>query len=311
MARYMARKRVKPLQQHAVASDFLTVYGKVWKDIYISEPADPSRVLSLRPSQLPFCPVGFFINHALRGMYRSLDLAGGYYTSVGTTVHTVMQTWLPQSSRFLADYQCHECGKWHRLSHNWECCGFPCEYHEVQINYKGVVGHIDGIYLDKQGNYWILDFKTTSKAGSEKKRKDPGPVYREQVEAYAYFIYKQYKIKVKGVMLVFVIRDNPATPVVWAREITAQDRINIKNRFIEYKRMQQVALDVATEKQAIALFKTYGRCVDPDCEHCVKDDEIIKSRLVNAYRRGAAAKFLPIRATAEKALAAKARARLK
>lgn len=301
------RRRIKPLVQHAVAADFQHVYEKIWKDVFVSEPADPTRVLSLRPSQLPFCPVGFFINHSLRGMFRSLNMAGAYYTSVGTTVHTCMQTFLPQSSRFLADYKCTECGKWHRLSHQWECCGFPCEYHEVQINYKGVTGHIDGIYLDKKGNYWILDFKTTSKAASEKKRKDPGPVYTEQVEAYAYFIYKQYKIKVKGVMLVFVARDNPQTPVVWTREITEEDRARIKNKFVVYRKMQQVALDVTTEDQAVKLFTAYGRCVDPMCEHCPKDDQIIKSRLRNAFRRGKAGGFIPIRAVAERALALKAK----
>lgn len=301
------RRRIKPLIQHEVATDFHHVYAKIWKDVYASEAADPTRMLSLRPSQLPFCPVDFFINHSLRGMFRSLNMAGAYYTSVGTTVHTCMQTFLSQSSRFLADYHCKECGTWHRLSHTWECCGFPCEYHEVKINYKGVVGHIDGIYLDKHGNYWILDFKTTSKDGSEKKRKDPGAVYTEQVEAYAYFIYKQYKIKVKGVMLVFIVRDNPTTPVVWTKEITLEDRERIKNKFVLYRRMQQTALDVETEEDAVRLFTKYGRCVDPMCEHCVKDDQIIKSRLRNAYRRGKASGFVPIRAVAERALSLQAR----
>lgn len=308
--RRRANTTLGPLRMHTVASDFLSVYRKTWDTVVTSDTADPRRVLSLRPSQLPFCPVGFFVDHAMRGMGRSLDMAGGYYTQVGTTVHTVMQQYLPQSGRFLANYKCHECGQFHKLSHKYECCDFPTEYHEVEISWKGVVGHIDGIYKDKNGDYWILDFKTTSTAASKKKQKDPGTVYTEQVEAYAYFLKMQYGITVKGVMLVFVIRDNPMRPVVWAREITKQDRIRIKNKFIEYRKMHAAAIDADNEKDALALVK-WGRCTNPYCDYCSSSMTVIKSKIKQAVKRGLVAGHVPIRGMADKALAARKGARSK
>lgn len=285
---------------YSVAQDFLSVYRKTWDSVLTSDTADAKRVLSLRPSQLPFCPISFFCELAMRGMNRSLDMAGGYYTQVGTTVHTVMQQYLPQSGRFLADYHCRECGTWHRLSHQWECCDFPADYHEIEIKWKGVVGHIDGIFKDRKGRYWILDFKTTSTKGATKKEKDPGPVYTEQVEAYAYFLKLQYGIAVEGVMLVFIVRDNPETPVVWTRPITQNDRLRIKAKFLAYKAMHKFALDIATEAQAVSMIAKFGLCINPHCKYCTTSKTVIKEKIRTAFRRGSPSGHVPIRAMANR-----------
>lgn len=292
---------LKPSRTHNVGLDFIDVYTKVWKTTVLPSRTDPRRVLTLRASQMPFCPVSFFVQLANSGLYRQLDMAGGYYTSVGTTVHEVMQRYLGTSKRFLADWRCPECGKWRRASHEPYCCDTLSEYHEVLIDYKGLVGHIDGIFRDKQGNYWILDFKTTSTAASKKKKNDPGVAYIEQIESYAYALKYQYGITVKGVILAFVIRDNPAKPVMWAKTVDISDISDIKRRIKTYRRQHAHVIDLETKTEALALLE-YGKCNNPHCEVCSKGRKEMKQLVLRGYKVAKANNRLPIRAMAEREL---------
>lgn len=295
--------KLKPLVSHSVGADFLQVFNKTMRNNKTHETGDPGRVLSLRASQLPFCPFDFFVKHAMNGMKRSMDMRMAYYVSVGTTVHTVMQTYLGQTSRFLADWKCPECGKWHRLCKQPNCCGTPSDYHEISINYKGVKGHIDAVFIDEHGNYWILDFKTSSLAGAPKKLVNPGVSYIEQIETYAFFIKRQHKITVKGVMLCFIPRDNPAKPVIWSRTMKKSHYAIVKARFKQYRRAHRDALDLATKDDIRDLVANYEPCTNPFCEVCPKVHGKAARRLVmlNAFKAGKANGHVPIRKMAEKA----------
>lgn len=293
--------KIEPLGKHMLAADFLKVYKKTVKDTLFIERMSPGRILSLRPSQMPLCPMNMFIERAKHGIYQPIEFGMAYYTKVGTVVHEILQNFLCQSGRFLANYYCHECNTWHKMSHKWECCGFPCEYHEVEINFKGVVGHIDAIYKDEQGRYHIVDFKTTSTEQAPKKKLDPGIVYREQLETYAVLTELQYGIKIYGYGDVFLPRNNPLKqdPVTWCTELTDAKRKEVRVRLTRYKKMHKAYLDVSTKKEAIALLD-WGRCADPWCKVCKDpDDEDVKKKLAEAYRFGKKLGNVPIRARAE------------
>ena len=139
--------KIRPLAHYDVANDFLQVYSQA-KALSLSNRADIGRIVSLRCSQLPFCPTSLLLNYLYKGLTSPMDLLGSYYTSVGTAVHEVMQRYLSKSGRFLADYVCHECGTVHHMTTKHECCGFDTHYHEVLIDCMGIVGHIDGIFRD-------------------------------------------------------------------------------------------------------------------------------------------------------------------
>lgn len=288
---------LKPKKEYSIRSDILSVFNHAVAITTTSDKQPIGRIMSLRPSQLPFCPVGFFCHHAHYGQYRMLDFMGGFYTSVGTAVHEVMQDYLGQSGRFLSDWECTICKKWRRMSTNNECCDFPMRYHEVEINYKGVVGHIDGIFKDKDGRYWIVDFKTISLKNVENRVKDPGQVYIEQIEAYALFLRLQYGIVVAGVMLFFVPRDNPKEPKVYVKELSNADFKRIMTKFKVYRKMHREALAVSTMKEALNLAR-YGKCVHPRCGYCTKGNA--KSHLRLAFETAKAADRLPMSSLASK-----------
>jgi hypothetical protein len=293
---------IKPLSQHSLASDFLRMYKQQIKSTVYYERTSPGRMLHLRPSQLPFCAMGFFVNHGMRGMYKPMDFAMAFYTKVGSAVHEVLQDFLCQSGRLLADYHCRECGKWHRMSYKYECCGFPTKYHEIEINYKGVHGHIDAIYKDKEGRLWIVDFKTTSLKGAPYKQKNPGAAYQEQIEVYAVLVELQYGIKIAGYADQFIIRDNPMKndPVMWCRPLTDATRQNVKRRLSRYKKMHRAALDAETKRDVLDLMQ-WGRCSDEWCPVCrEKDDQKLRGTLMQALKMGLKRNNVPIRAMAER-----------
>jgi hypothetical protein len=298
---------LRPLSKHSISADFVALYQKTMDEQIVVEKSDPSRVLYLRPSQMPFCAVQFFINRSLNGLYTNLDMAGAYYTSVGTTVHEVMQNFLCRSGRLLADYHCRECDTWHRMSYRHECCGFPTQYHEARIDYRGIKGHIDAVYKDKQGRLWILDFKTTSIAGAASKKKNPGIVYIEQIETYAVLFELQYGLKIEGIMDAFIMRDNPKKdPAVWARPLTDLMRKQVKKRLAGYRKAHAAAIEASTLKEALGL-RRFGRCKNPDCRWCAKSDSTLKSAIVHAHKTGVSMKRLPIREMAEREIARRAR----
>lgn len=272
-------------------SDLLGVYLRAQDEVMASK-RDATRIKFLRPSQMPFCPAGFFVQHATQGMIATQNMLSAYFTSVGTTVHEVVQRYLSPSGRFLADWRCKICGKWRRMSTKSECCDFTMEYHEVLIDHKGVVGHIDAIFKDSKGRYWILDFKTCTVSGASYKQKSPGAAYKEQVETYALMLYRQYGIKVEGVMLMFIPRDDPTKPSVWVNLIDEKDLKRVAKRVKKYKQQHKEALRAETLEEAIALAE-YGKCTGEWCRIC-RSGVSLKEQLRKAYKTGKKLKHLPL-----------------
>lgn len=231
--------------------------------------SDPERLYNLRCSQLPYCPRSVIINYATRGMFFAMDMRMAYYVGVGHAVHEVMQSYLSLSGAFLADYKCRDCGTAYPLSHQFECCGFPTKYDEVLISYKGVVGHIDAIFKDKQDRYWIVDFKTTSLKSAPSKMRRPGDNYSRQVRAYAYLLWKQYGIKVEGVMLVFLPRDTPWQPSIWEYVMKPADWPAARDELIADRKRHKDTMSSKSLADFRKLFVT--NCGNPYCEPCKTD----------------------------------------
>lgn len=293
--------KISPPSKYSIAADFRRAYRWALDDALVVSKTSPGRILNLRPSAMPFCPLAFFELNANRGLTRDLDLRGMFYTSVGTTVHEVMQHALCRNGRYLADYYCYECGTWHMHSYVHECCGFPTEYNEVEINYNGVEGHIDAVYKDEQGRLWILDFKTTSIKAAPVKEKNPGANYKEQIQIYAVLYELQYGERIEGFMDAFILRDNPALdPAVWAEPLTDDVRREVKAKLKRYKVAHTTALQVQTMKDVGAMYRKFGRCTDPECGLCKASDSVLKNRLKNAFRVGARASRFPLKEFVER-----------
>jgi hypothetical protein len=257
--------KIQPKISRAGRLDLLAAFSESWGNHFMTEQGDASRLEQLRCSALPYCPTSALVNYAQRGGFRAMDMRMAFYVRVGSAVHEVFQNYLAQTGSLLADYYCPRCKTWFRSSHQYEHCDGATDYHEITLAYKGVHGHIDAVFKDKSGEYWIVDFKTCSLAGLTSKLKAPPAGYYAQVRAYAYLLLKQYGIRVRGVMLMYVPRDNPAKPDAWEMELSDRDFEDIKLFLKGQLRLHKKTMTAHTKEDFLALMA-----------HCKKQDEFCR-----------------------------------
>lgn len=257
--------KITPAQSGSGA--FKSLWAHAMKHQTIIERSDPARLYNLRCSAIPYCPRSVLFKWATTGLAFEMEMTMAYYVGVGHAVHDVAQRYLALSGDLLADYRCKVCKKWHRLSHKHTCCGVPCEYHELTIDYKGIVGHIDAV-VKIRGHYYIVDFKTTSINGSYKKQTQPGSSYKAQITAYAYLLQKQYGIRVKGVILAFIPRDNPHRLVTWEAPVTDALLEKTRRALKADKRLHRLTMKAKTMDDFKELLEVF--CDDAYCDACRK-----------------------------------------
>lgn len=248
------------------------------------------RAPEFRPSAFPLCPVLIYAKLAVAakdGYYHSsMGAAGGFFTSVGTAAHENIQYYLGASGRTFGDWKCKnpKCKK-HQLSKtliaedgsvlrhgkltrtnttNNICpaCEHSMEYVEKEINYRGCKGHVDCIYKLPNGNYWVADYKTTTKT-SLKSGKLPKNEHLMQVPTYCYALEKEYGIKIEGFSLLYFSRDNPFEfhehSEQWDKRWRERTRIMLKEQRSRYKAGLQA---FATRDVDIAIRKKPCQCPD-------------------------------------------------
>jgi hypothetical protein len=181
---------------------------------------DPKRLTSLRFSGLPFCPVRFSVNSKKSSAkFTTTDFSFNYYTSVGTIVHTLVQTALEQNPLkgyvLLADWVCPACSKKYVLTAKPTLCScgssdLTFEEHEIHrkslVGGSDLLGHVDTLLLDTKSNLiTLVDWKTTSIKNIDSAIKAPSLEYKTQIRSYAAALGTQ----VTTLALGFIPRDNP------------------------------------------------------------------------------------------------------
>lgn len=291
---------------HAVSKEFLE-----WQD------RDPGRVLNLRCSALPFCPLSLFHQIGTLGISQSQDFQSMYFTRVGTIVHTVMQTALVRDGgRVFGDWSCRKCKIKEHMSLFRTCkkCKRPMEYEELEIDFRGIKGHVDTLFVPKSHVkkaieisklpeaqrfeaakeliLVIVDYKTCSISNSPKKQRDPGASYKSQIKAYAWLLTKQYGLNIKSTILMFLPRDNPNRPVYWEQGWSDADMPAMGRQL---KRWKQAHTDVLAAKKwtdVQELIDNYGSCGGEYCKVCASSS--VQMLLKQAYKDAKAEDRLPL-----------------
>jgi hypothetical protein len=199
-----------------------------------------------RTSSLPFCPIRSFIaNEGTEGYTKT------HYTSIGTAMHTTVQSWLSytkiSSAIMWGSWKCTGCKRvvLNRFKPKRLCeCdvvrstlpelrGWPkiWVYEEVEYNYKGLSGHIDMILFPRPDFAIVCDYKTTSMA--KKKASffyDPSqpssPSYIAQIRTYCTVLDLAFDLPIRGWCLTNLDRAEPIKkegdftllPSSWDRE---------------------------------------------------------------------------------------------
>lgn len=220
------------------------------KQVLIEQPVDPRRVFFLRPSSLPFCGLRRFFTFATKGIptSRFMDSGGHYNVNMGTQAHELVQDVMARGGRIWGDWECSSCRHKRHWSTLAACpkCGSRMNYHEIEVAWRAWRGHIDGVYQDSNGDFWIIDYKTTSEAKIVKGKIEVAVTYRAQQERYVVFVEQKYQVKVKGWALIYASRDNIYTKNHIITEVisTAKKEALLKQAILEsnlHKKMWKIA----------------------------------------------------------------------
>lgn len=210
------------IKEGASPEDFKSLLHKVMDEAeaeIVDHPITPERFFYMRPSGFPYCGLRKLLTAPrILKEGQTSELAGGYFTSVGTAAHTVFQSHVGRNKFIVGDWKCKSCGKFTKFHTFRICkCGAKPEYEELEVKYRNtVVGHLDGLVKMKMGDEWIyvvIDYKTATKTKIEKGRTDnsvfPYAYNVQQIKRYVVLLELCYDIKVHGWSLIYLNRDVP------------------------------------------------------------------------------------------------------
>lgn len=195
------------------------------------------RDAELHPSGFPYCPLRDAYERLQRRhtdfvVTRTFDR--DYYLNVGTVTHTALQTWIGRSRQIVGHWECTVCG--HKTSKPRirpkrcpDCGGNQIGYHELGgVHGANIHWHSDGLWRDKNGDYWVIDYKT-SYTNAIRKHREQGPLFpynnnRIQIETYIILLEAKLNIKIQGWMLIYLARDFPKYSYEVVGEIMTDER---------------------------------------------------------------------------------------
>lgn len=198
---------------------FSDLYEKAIDDSWHTHGGRPPK---LRPSSFPLCPILTWrkmVKGAHLGYWpEEQEFSGQYFTQVGTLVHEVVQLYMGNTGKIWGNWKCRNprckeskkkgLTRKHTTNNKCPCCGSPMYYEEIEVRYRGIVGHIDAIIYLGNGRYWVGDYKTTTKYKINS-GKLPEKAHLKQIPAYVHILRVTLKLNVVGFSLLYLSRDNP------------------------------------------------------------------------------------------------------
>lgn len=175
----------------------------------------------IRPSSMPFCPKKFiFMTLDAKTSGTSIDYAKDFYLTMGSTVHRILQKWLPRANpgKIFGHWECPSCGEVFTYQVGpltCPTCQVITDYRELSIYFPDapIIGHSDGVLLSKKGS-WILEYKSTSRFNAIY-IKDPYHNHKFQGSMYTTALKRllsnigRKDIDIRGFIVKYVSRDDP------------------------------------------------------------------------------------------------------
>lgn len=226
-----------------VLSDFKQCYVSAVDQKILDERVREER---LRVSSFPYCA----LQHSYKRMTKHekppiSNFGSFYYTEVGTAAHEVIQDFLGRSGKMYGAWVCNQpkCKGKREFSRKNVCplCGGRMRYVELTVKaFRNVSGHLDGIWKSDEGEYFVVDYKTSSVRVIMTQKTNPTLPYHHnvhQIKAYCALIELMFDIKISGWILMYVARDNPmifSKPV--GEYISAKQKKKELNKIKRYDR---------------------------------------------------------------------------
>ena len=207
-------------EMQVVLNEFGSYYAEMVAGEKYESPDDEDydREDRLRVSGFPYCGLRHAFNRLDPDRDQRVSFGMKYYCSVGTVTHRYIQFVMGHGFRMLGKWKCPTkgCpGTGEKVTRKNRCphCKRPMDYEELTVKHGNhLSGHLDGIYKSKDGRYWLIDYKTSSKRAIRFNKVTGDLPYAKnvaQIKAYCALIEETYDIEISGWILVYVARDNP------------------------------------------------------------------------------------------------------
>lgn len=233
----MAKSNLQLSERQEILIDLQDLWKSAFQTVK-EESVQKTRLVHLHPSSLPYCALEHSVGLMENGIptVREMDLAGYFFTGVGSVIHELLQNHLGRLDKkegmkhkvkVYGNWRCKACNAKRYLTLYRDCpsCGGEMWYDEIRIKWRNVRGGIDKII--RVGNMLIvLDYKTTGTHILQKQRFQakgilPFSSNVHQVKRYCALFKKQYGAEFKeggrfagctvvGWILAYVGRDNPS-----------------------------------------------------------------------------------------------------
>jgi len=219
----------------------------------------------LRVSGFPFCGLQMAYKKLSRHVPPIDNAMKSYYCGVGTVAHEVFQRWLGSRGSIYGDWTCTnpkckvtlvECSNKNKCPK----CKIEMRYEEFTVRaFKHVTGHLDGIFRDRYGRYWVIDYKTSSVKALESQKLLPTLPYKKnvvQVETYSALIEREYNIEISGWMLLYIARDDPRQVKVYGGTTTKEQKAKTIQTIKIYDKQYDIVLNLSDIEHIDYLIKT-------------------------------------------------------
>jgi hypothetical protein len=134
-----------------------------------------------------------------------VDLKGTLYTTMGTDIHSGVQTFMSLGKKFgrcvFGTWKCPKCRKIYKDQLRPElCCAVPLEYQEVDFHIGSLSGHLD-LLCNYNGKWVAYEFKTNGKAMQQ-----PKSQHVLQIRTYGAMLKACYDVDISAYTVVYIDR---------------------------------------------------------------------------------------------------------
>jgi len=218
----------------------------------------------LRVSGFPFCGLKAAWKKITNHVEPDADALKSFYCDIGTAVHTVLQRFVGSLGKMYGNWLClnKRCKHVVKFSPHINCpkCGSEMLYEEFSIKaFRHVSGHTDGLFKDKYGKFWIVDYKTTSVSVIESQKDKPTLPYQKnkaQILAYVALLELELNIEISGWMLVYVARDKPTVFKVTGGFVDSKTKNRILKKIRLYDKQYETVLNLDSHEKLDYLVST-------------------------------------------------------
>lgn len=234
------------------------------------------RIHRLRVSGFPYCGLRDAYNKITDHVEPDGDAMKDFYCSVGTTAHETFQRFLGSAGQIYGDWKCRNTSCQHVVKFSCKnvCpkCDSEMEYVEFTVYlFTHVSGHTDGLFLDKAGSWFVIDYKTSSVRVIESQKANPTFPYasnKAQIESYVVMLEELLGITIEGWMLIYIARDRPSLCKVVGALVSDTEKQEIYETIYKYDRQYDTVINLLTIKQLHYLERNK---LCRDREHYIND----------------------------------------